>query len=304
MLTIVTSACRGTGAKVLSLELALHATAENGSTSLLIDLSHEPFNDFDMETNCLSALLLNKISVAEAYYNYRGSTSLLITRLLSSECLRHLGKSTLPHMREDVIELLIHYISRNIDFGHNVIVYVPLDYITIKILTKMFVNPFLKKYLSVVVVANEKKHCINTATIQMLQKVGGINFVKGVIFNRIPMGLVDTIRDEILRSNVLTPFIRNKNSFISLILPLTRQLYYRDLFGYVPLLMKAKDNDHARTISTAMRKLLRVVSEEEKEKLLIGVIRGMLNVVQLREPTLFNREAEALNRMLAEVPWE
>lgn len=304
MLTIVASTCRGTGAKVLSLELGLHATAETNATTLLIDLSHEPYNSFDHGVNCLSALLLNKINPVQAFYNYRNTSTLLISRLMSSNCLRYLGRSTLPHMREDIIELLIHYIIRNIDIGYNVVLYVPLDYITMKIVARIIKSAFLNKFVNIVLVMNEKKECINEHLINSLENIGGMGLVKAVVFNRIPMGLIDMIKEEILRTNKLYPFMRNKNNFVALLLPLTKQLYYRDLFEYIPLLIKAKTNEHARTISVAFRKLIRIMMGEEQTKSLIGVIRGMISVIPLKEPSVMVREAEVLNRALVEVPWE
>lgn len=304
MLTIVASACRGTGAKVLSLELGLHISAETNATTLLIDISHEPYNSFDHSANCLSALLLNKINPNQAFYNYRNTSSLLVSRLMTSDCLRYLGKSTLPHMREDIIELLIHYIARNIDIGYNVVLYVPLDYITIKIIEKILRSAFLSKVTNIVLTVNEKKNCLNEHLLTILEKIGGLEKVDSVIFNRIPMGIIDIVKDEILKTNKLYPLAKNKSNFVTLLLPLTKQLYYRDLFEYIPLIIKAKTNDHARTISIALRKTIRMISGEEQGKLLIGVIRGMISVLPLRGLSAFVREAEILNRALVEVPWE
>jgi hypothetical protein len=83
------------------------------------------------------------------------------------------------------------------------------------------------------------------------------------------------VREEILRWATL------RKLHLAILLPLTKQLYYRDFTEYTSVIMRAQTNPHARTISEIFKRMLAVIYGQEKGGKLMALIGGLLSATEL-----------------------
>jgi hypothetical protein len=157
---------------------------------------------------------------------------------------------------------------------NNVVIYLPQDFLGRLILKKVFLDRNLIMRTNVVVVTNERRHCLSTHC-PALKHEEIRKRTRAILVNKVPMGVFDHVRDEVLREYP-TRYLGNGTMVLGLI-PLTMQLYYRDLNTYIPLPIKAEINEHAKSLSIMMRKVVRSLLGLEEGKRLLMVIKGMLS---------------------------
>ncbi|ABU82560.1 hypothetical protein [Ignicoccus hospitalis] len=280
MLVLVTPTCRGSGSKVLALELAIHLNIETKRPVILIDLSTD-FTSFDMETNCLTAYFNNIIHTAQATRRFEKAPDVLITKIITEECMKIIDERKfiknifgggLSAQLAEFVNYLLHK-----DFG--VIVYVPPDMIGEYLLERAFVDTGLVNRAKIVITSNEKKSCIDRP--RMISSNDLLSRrVASIIINKIPMGVLDGVREDV-KVRLLKKTAPKGSPLLIGLIPLTMQLYYRDLNSYLPLLMKAEYNEHAKSISKLLTMVVRNILGVEKESKILTVVRGMISEQRL-----------------------
>jgi len=282
-LVVVTPTCRGSGSKVIALELAIHIGVETGLNTVLIDLSTDP-SPFDLETNCLLAFLHNMIHSAAAFVRYDKASAVLISKLLTKRCKGMFKRNNVlaKILKEDTIdsigELLQHLIYKDI----NVVLYTPPNLLGQHLFDELLMERGLINKAKVVVTSSERSHCLDNFPDHLERDVVKER-IASIVVNKIPMGVIDNVKDEVVRHSIWRE-VRGKSLIASLI-PLTMQLYYRNFASYIPLLQKAEYNEYAKVISQAMRRIVRTILGIDRERLILAITRGMISEMLVSDVT-------------------
>jgi len=268
--------CQGSGSKILALELASHIWAENRKTSLIIDLSSGP-SPFDFESNCLLAYLYNIIHASTALRRYDKLSSILITKAVTNKCkgmLKKKGKVLDLLVSKEFIESLVEMIQHLVYKDINVVVYFPPDALGQYLFKEIMVERDVVGKSSIVITTNERVHCLKSWP-EHIEREDVKMKIRSIIINRIPMGVFDHVQEDAMK--LIPSHVVTNGSLILSLIPLTMQLYYRDFNTYIPLIIKSEFNEHARSLSTLMKRIARALLGLEEERKLIAVVRGMIS---------------------------
>lgn len=273
-LVVVTPTCRGSGSKVISLELAIHLSVETGLNTVLIDLSTDP-SPFDLETNCLLAFLYNMVHSATAFVRYDKASTILISKLLTRRCKVMFKRNSILNriLKDDTIDSLSEIVQHLTYKDINVVLYISPDLLGQYIFEQLLVEKGLINKAKLVVTTSERSRCLNDFP-DYLEKDEVKEHIASIIVNKIPMGVMDHVIDEVSRHSIWRE-VRQKPLIASLI-PLTMQLYYRKFISYIPLLQKAEYNEHAKIISQMIRRIVRTILGINGERRILAVAQGKI----------------------------
>jgi len=274
-LIVQLSPCGGAGRTVIAYETLVHSLkAMPGEEGIIIDIS----TDIDAVLpvkGCLAGYLYGKMHPADAMARVPGFTTAYYARLFSPPCSKFFSNrewSKLLRDVEELVGLLTMEVASYIERGAHVIITARFDLFTENFLIPFLSSPLIKKYAKIVFTGKEDKRCMS----ELFQLIEKINYENSVIFlNKIPAAEIINVREEVLRWATL------RKLYLAVLLPLTKQLYYRDFTEYTSVLMRAQTNPHARTISEIFKRMLSIMYGQEKGGKLIALIGGLLSATEL-----------------------
>jgi hypothetical protein len=171
---------------------------------------------------------------------------------------------------ESLAEMILHLTYKDI----NIILYLPPDTFGQFLFNEILIERGLINKSRIVVTASERVHCLRSWP-EHLERGDVKPYIKALVVNKIPMGVFDHVKEDVVRFVTLKNL--NSKSLIVSLIPLTMQLYYRDFDSYIPLPIKAEMNEHAKSLSNLVRKIVRVLLGLDDERKLVTVVRGMIS---------------------------
>jgi len=278
-LTVLIAPCSGCGKSTMAYEILIHKLASShAEEGMIIDVSLDEDPILDVP-GCLAGFLLGKMHPADTMVRIPGFHNVFYSRYLTGRCKRLLTNgdwSKFLHSLEKLTELFAMELISHLEKGAEIVLSIRYNIFTEDIVRPLLRNPLIRKQASIIIVGNESKKCLA----KILEIIENLMIESPIILiNKVPAAHILNVKEDVMR---LTTF---KNILAAFVLPLSKQLYYRDFKEYVSVFKRAQMNPHARVISELFKRLVLTINGGGEKGKIVALIGGLLNATPM--PNLY-----------------
>ncbi|ALU12693.1 hypothetical protein EYM_06520 [Ignicoccus islandicus DSM 13165] len=271
-LMVQLSPCGGSGRHLIAYETAVHlAMRRGGGKYLIMDISSNAVSPLDIR-GCYLGYLMGRYHPSEAIVKIPRHDNFYYTRFITPTCIKDLNYNLgLVNSRlEEIISKMAIEIKDLIKRNYTVIITASYDILTMNLIEELMRGPLSFIMDSEpVLISNENIVCIKES-IRLMEELNLRS--KNLIVNKVPAAEIMRLRDEVISLNGLN---------LAVLIPLSRQLYFRHFAHYMSVAIKANTNPHARTISHLFDKILRILEGTEEGGKVLALIGGLINETDL-----------------------
>jgi hypothetical protein len=221
------------------------------------------------------AHLKGRIHPSDSLAKIPGFTSVYYTKLLTIPCLQMFPKKDWDKLlldQEALLDLLTMELLGYMEKGISIVISAKYDLLTKELIDLMLSKPIFRRNMKVIIIGKEDKECVKEVfDLVEKDKIRPAN----ILINKIPAAEIMNVREDILQ---LSMRYEIDSAFL---IPLTKQLYYRDFSTYTSVMMRARDNPHAKSIEQLFKRMVGILVGREKGGKLLALIGGLLNVTDL-----------------------